>query len=76
MKRFTTRHPAWRIVWRIVLAAWLSVSGATVPAQAQELRISTQRTPLYAPLYVARNLGWLDEELNKASPGTKAVINI
>jgi sulfonate transport system substrate-binding protein len=66
---------AWRRLW-LVPVVWLTIPGAVSMAQTSELRISTQRTPLYAPLYVARNLGWLDEELKKAAPGTKAVINI
>lgn len=39
-------------------------------AEAAELRIATQPIPLYAPLYVAKLKGWVDEEVAKASPGT------
>ncbi|MDR3323813.1 MAG: aliphatic sulfonate ABC transporter substrate-binding protein [Zoogloeaceae bacterium] len=66
-----------RVFSRAILPLFLLASGTTGAwAQEAELRISTQRTPLYAPLYVAKNQGWLNEELAKSSPGTKAVINI
>ncbi|PKU25478.1 aliphatic sulfonate ABC transporter substrate-binding protein [Telmatospirillum siberiense] len=39
-------------------------------AAAEEVRVATQPIPLYAPLYVAQHKGWLEEELNKARPGT------
>lgn len=55
-----------------LLLVFLTLLGINHTVLADELRISTQRTPLYAPLYVAKNLGWLDEELAKSSPGTKA----
>jgi len=48
------------------------VSLTASAAQAEELRIATQPIPLYAPLYVAKNKKWLDEELAKSSPGTTA----
>lgn len=45
-------------------------------AQAEELRIAAQPIPLYAPLFVAANKGWLNEELGKAVPGAVAKISI
>lgn len=53
-------------------AAALGVSAA----EAEDFRIAAQPTPLYAPLFVAANKGWLNEELGKASPGVAAKISL
>ncbi|KAA1054154.1 aliphatic sulfonate ABC transporter substrate-binding protein [Azospirillum argentinense] len=41
---------------------------ATTSAAADDLRIAAQPFPLYAPLFVAKQKKWLDEELAKVAP--------
>lgn len=38
-------------------------------ATADEIRIATQPMPHYAPIFIAKHEGWLDEELAKVKPG-------
>lgn len=57
-----------RITTLVALAAFgLGLVGEAV---ADELRIATQPYPIYAPLFVAKQKKWLDEELTKVSPGS------
>lgn len=62
-----------RIVALAVAAAiglGLGLPGAAGTAvAADDLRIATQPYPLYAPLFVAKQKKWLDEELAKVAPG-------
>ncbi len=44
--------------------------GLSTTASADELRIASQPFPIYAPLFVAKQKKWIEEELNKVSPGT------
>jgi sulfonate transport system substrate-binding protein len=39
-------------------------------AQADELRLAAQPIPSYAPIFIAKKKGWLDEELSKAGAPT------
>jgi sulfonate transport system substrate-binding protein len=59
-------------VSKIVAAAVVAAIGlglAGPAAAAEDLRIATQPYPIYAPLFVAKQKKWLDEELAKVSPG-------
>jgi sulfonate transport system substrate-binding protein len=67
-----------RKLWIILLMAALVISfgpfGAAHPdrAKADEIRIATQPIPHYAPIFVAKQKKWVDEELKKAgSPAVK-----
>lgn len=56
-----------RIVALAVAAAiGLGLTGTAVAAE--NLRIATQPYPIYAPLFVAKQKKWLDEELAKVAP--------
>ena len=50
----------------IALAVIAAFTVAILPAGAEELRIATQPIPHYAPIFVAKQKKWLDEELVKA----------
>ena len=52
-----------------IFAAAAVLAATTVGATADELRIATQPAPHYAPLFVAKHKGWIDEELAKVKPG-------
>jgi sulfonate transport system substrate-binding protein len=56
---------------RIVSAlALLSGLGFAAPARAaDEVRLATQPIPHYAPIFVAKQKHWIDEELAKVKPG-------
>jgi sulfonate transport system substrate-binding protein len=62
-------------IYRILLAvlAVLSGTAGTGLAAANELRIATQPIPHYAPIFVAKQKKWLEEELAKvgAKPAIK-----
>ena len=53
---------------RILAAAAALFIGATA-VHADEIRIATQPMPHYAPLFVAKQKKWLDDELAKVKPG-------
>jgi sulfonate transport system substrate-binding protein len=40
-----------------------SASAAPIPVGASELRIATQPAPIYAPIFIAKQKGWLEEDL-------------
>jgi len=48
----------------VALAALLTL--ATSVAHADEIRIATQPTPNYAPIFIAKHKAWVEEELTKA----------
>ncbi|AIB15341.1 aliphatic sulfonate ABC transporter substrate-binding protein (plasmid) [Azospirillum argentinense] len=53
----------------VAAAIGLGLAGtATTSAAADDLRIAAQPFPLYAPLFVAKQKKWLDEELAKVAP--------
>jgi len=59
---------------RLSVLAAVAALGLLAPdaARADEIRIATQPIPHYAPIFVARHKGWLDEELAAAgAPETK-----
>ena len=59
---------------RLSIIAAVAALGLFAPgaARADEIRIATQPIPHYAPIFVAKKKGWLDEELAKAgAPETK-----
>jgi len=51
------------------LAAALAVLLSGIAARADEIRLATQPMPHYAPIFVAKEKGWLNEELAKVKPG-------
>jgi sulfonate transport system substrate-binding protein len=53
------------------LAVILGLNAATGPAAraGEEIRFATQPIPQYAPIFVAKQKHWLEEELNKVKPG-------
>ncbi|MGE5515204.1 MAG: aliphatic sulfonate ABC transporter substrate-binding protein [Bacteroidota bacterium] len=53
----------------LVTAAAITLGLAGTAVAAEDLRIATQPYPIYAPLFVAKQKHWLDEELAKVSPG-------
>src|SRR5512138_532076 len=57
----------------IALAVIAAFTVAVLPAGAEELRIATQPIPHYAPIFVAKQKKWLDEELVKAGARNTSV---
>ena len=60
--------------FRLSIIAAVAALGLFAPGAscADEIRIATQPIPHYAPIFVAKKKGWLDEELAKAgAPETK-----
>lgn len=55
---------------KIAAITGLAVSFALTSAQADELRIASQPIPSYAPIFLAKKKGWLDEELAKVGAPT------
>lgn len=53
-------------ITRIVAAAATAFAFTLGAAQADELRLAAQPIPLYAPIFLAKKKGFLDEELAKA----------
>jgi sulfonate transport system substrate-binding protein len=53
---------------RLLAAATAFVVAATT-ASADEIRLATQPIPHYAPIFLAKQKKWLDEELAKVKPG-------
>lgn len=53
------------------IASWAVAAalGLASPALADEIRLATQPIPHYAPIFVAKQKKWLDEELAKVKPG-------
>jgi sulfonate transport system substrate-binding protein len=55
------------------ITAWAAAAivtlGLAAQAHADEIRLATQPIPHYAPIFVAKNKKWLDEELAKVKPG-------
>jgi sulfonate transport system substrate-binding protein len=49
------------ISWTI----WPTSNAAAAPPRTTELRIATQPAPLYAPIFVAKQKHWLEDELRK-----------
>lgn len=49
----------------VLLLSLISVGTFAVPASAGELRIATQPAPMYAPIFVAKQKHWLEDELKK-----------
>jgi sulfonate transport system substrate-binding protein len=47
------------------LAVLAVVISSAAPAQATELRLATQPAPLYAPIFVAKQKHWIEDELKK-----------
>jgi len=58
-----------KITHLVAALAVLFTSAAT--ASADEIRLATQPMPHYAPIFIAKHNGWLDEELAKVKPGIK-----
>lgn len=56
----------WLIVLTMLTAVLLGISGAA--AAGDEIRIATQPIPHYAPIFIAKHKGWLDEELAAVGP--------
>lgn len=65
------------LIFIVLLAAGCSPSKEsggkeqTAGITAKELRIATQPIPGYAPIFVAKRQGWLEEELKKAGVAVK-----
>jgi sulfonate transport system substrate-binding protein len=60
----------------MVLSALFALVSSTVSgpvAKAGEIRIATQPIPAYSPLFVAKQKGWIKEELAKAGAGADVV---
>lgn len=59
-------------ITRIIAAAVVAATSAFAVdhAQADELRLAAQPIPSYAPIFLAKKKGWLDEELAKAGSPT------
>ncbi len=58
----------------LFIALWIVLywTGSSAVALANEIRIATQPIPHYAPIFVAKQKHWVEEELKKAgSPGVK-----
>ena len=53
----------------LAVAAAVGLGLAGTATAAENLRIATQPYPIYAPLFVAKQKKWLDEELAKVAPG-------
>lgn len=53
-----------------VLAGFALATAFSSAAQADELRLAAQPFPCYAPIFLAKKKGWLDEELAKAGAPT------
>jgi len=52
------------------LAVLLGLSAAAGSARAaDEIRFATQPIPQYAPIFIAKQKHWIEEELNKVKPG-------
>jgi sulfonate transport system substrate-binding protein len=52
-----------------LLAAVVALAFAAPAASADEIRLATQPMPHYAPIFLAKQKKWLDEELAKVKPG-------
>jgi len=55
-----------------IMTRWVAAIlglGLAGQAFADEIRLATQPIPHYAPIFVAKHKGWLDEELAKVKPG-------
>jgi len=54
-----------------LVAALAVVLTSAAAASADEIRVATQPMPHYAPIFIAKHKGWLDDELAKVKPGIK-----
>ncbi len=50
----------------LLMAALITGCGSTSGENAKEIRIATQPIPQYAPIFVAKKKGWIEEELKSA----------